>query len=407
MNDNEDIDDNEDTSNIDLEHISHTLHAAMNDIIGSDQLVHIRRTTTNICDDVLKMDYELNDSKNIPLYSGSKAEGLRFKSSDDDWMFICKTTITSVIPSDSYAPLYDCNTLLLLLDNGMTKPGFTLLRVMRENDDVVFAPNESSATRRLPMLNGKYLSSKKWRDFHTESHCDQTFTHGPCTSIDNGGNECDYAYCLKCDFWPAIAQSSIKRLHQSSWPVYNTLLSIVNDGVLFVAIGAKQSVFVDDEWRMSFSLAEKKLIHSMNHSQFLCYGLLKMFLKEAIDVNREVKGLLCSFFLKTALFWEITQSPNNWNPSSMLSCFWNCFRRLLQWVKCSYSPNFFIPENNMFEGKIGEKGEERSNRDKLLKHLTTLYQEGIECLLRCSSFTDRHVSWIFDRRPHTSSDVLS
>ena len=105
MNDNEDIDDNEDTSNIDLEHISHTLHAAMNDIIGSDQLVHIRRTTTNICDDVLKMDYELNDSKNIPLYSGSKAEGLRFKSSDDDWMFICKTTITSVIPSDSYAPL--------------------------------------------------------------------------------------------------------------------------------------------------------------------------------------------------------------------------------------------------------------------------------------------------------------
>ena len=113
------------------------------------------------------------------------------------------------------------------------------------------------------------------------------------------------------------------------------------------------------------------------------------------------------FFLKTALFWEITQSPNNWNPSSMLSCFWNCFRRLLQWVKCSYSPNFFIPENNMFEGKIGEKGEERSNRDKLLKHLTTLYQEGIECLLRCSSFTDRHVSWIFDRRPHTSSDVLS
>ena len=394
------MDDNEDEGDIDLDHISRTLHGAMNDIIGSDQLVHIRRTTTNICDDVLKVDNELINSGYLPRYSGSKAEGLRFESSDDDWMFVNRDI--RIIPSDSYSPLYDCNTVLLLLDNQMTKPGFTLLRV-------VDVPNEYSPRLSLHLLNEnwRYLSSKKWRESHTEKHMNTAFTHGPCTSIDNGGNEMDFAYCLKCDFWPAIAQSSIQRLYQRSWPSYNTLLSIVNDGVLFVAIGAKKSVFEDNEWRMSFSLAEKRLIQSMNHTQFLCYGLLKVFLKEAIDANKEVKGLLCSYFLKTALFWEITHSSNEWNPSSMLSCFWNCFRRLLQWVNCSYCPNFFIPENNMFGGKIGERGEEKSNRDKLLKHLTTLYNEGIECLLRCSSFTDRHVSRIFDRHPDTSNNVLS
>ena len=118
----------------------------------------------------------------------------------------------------------------------------------------------------------------------------------------------------------------------------------------------------------------------MNHSQFLCYGLLKIFLKEAIDADPNTKGLLCSYFLKTALFWEITTSSNQWGPSSLMSCFWNCFRRLLQWVSCSYCPNFFIPQNNMFRWKI--KG---THRDKLLQHMKTLYSEGYMCLLRCPS----------------------
>ncbi|KAK3103486.1 hypothetical protein FSP39_019584 [Pinctada imbricata] len=36
------------------------------------------------------------------------------------------------------------------------------------------------------------------------------------------------------------------------------------------------------EWRMSFSLAEKRLVRFMNHTQFLTYGLLKLFLKEVM-----------------------------------------------------------------------------------------------------------------------------
>ena len=122
----------------------------------------------------------------------------------------------------------------------------------------------------------------------------------------------------------------------------------------------------------------------MNHTQFICYGLLKIFLKEAIDTNPEVKGLLCSYFLKTALFWEITTTSNQWNPSTLLFCFWNCFCRLLQWISCSYCPNFFIPQNNMFGGKI-----EGRNRYKLLQHLRILYLEGYKCLLRCQSLANR------------------
>ena len=98
-------------------------------------------------------------------------------------------------------------------------------------------------------------------------------------------------------------------------------------------------------------------------------------MKEVIDANSEVKGLLCSYLLKTALLWEITKAVNLWNPSSLLHCFWKCFNRLLQLVNSSYYPNFFIPQNNMFVGKI-----EGPNRDKLLPHLRALHSEGYKCL---------------------------
>ena len=147
-----------------------------------------------------------------------------------------------------------------------------------------------------------------------------------------------------------------------------------------MAIGAKESPTELMEWRISFPATEKVLIHSMNHIQFLCYGLLKIFLKEAIDVNTEIKGLLCSYFLKTALFWEITTGHAQWNASNFLSCFWKCLQRLLHWITNEYCPNFFIPENNMFAGKV-----HGAARKRLLLYLAPLYKEGYNCLLRCRS----------------------
>ena len=372
----------------------------MTSIIGNEEEVNVRRTATNTRDHILKMVADSTNCDAIPIFSGSRAEGLRFKSSDEDWMFASKQCI--VIPSESYTNLYDTNNKMLLsvlmMENEMTKPGFTLLRQVYINGQHTHL-TFGGVTPIIKTQNGCYFSSKKWREMYTSNkgHKHTVFNHGPCTSFELGNTEYDHANCLKCDFWPASAQSTIHRLHKCSWPSPNILHSVVSDGVLFVPIGAKQSIFEDIEWRMSFSLAEKRLIYFMNHTQFLCYALLKLFLKEAIDGNEDVKGLLCSYFLKTAVFWEITASPNNWNPSSLLSYFWKCFCRLLQWVSSSYCPNFFIPENNMFRGKI-----EGTNQCKLLQHLNTLYKEGYRCLLRCLS-----LNYTNDLQYTFLSDVLN
>ena len=254
------------------------------------------------------------------------------------------------------------------------------------------------------MISIYYVSSTKWRDYFT-SRLKLYTTHGPCSTLIVGTVEGDLAYCLKSDRLPEAAHGFIRRLHVAGRPEADILQKIVKGGCHLVAIGAKESPTEQFEWRISFSSVEKLLIHSMNHAQFLCYGLLKIFLKEVIDVNVEIKGLLCSYFLKTALFWEISESSITLGSSDFLACFWVCFQRILHWINNEYCPYFFIPENNMFAGKI-----HGTMRVRLMSCLVPLYQEGYYCLLRCPTIQNelytiiRHPPFVHTMRLYEESD---
>lgn len=115
----------------------------------------------------------------------------------------------------------------------------------------------------------------------------------------------------------------------------------------------------------------------MNHTQFLCYGALKIFLKEVISSENQ-ESLICSYYLKTIIFWEIQNNPGSifWCPSNLLSCFWMCFKRLCKCVLDSNCPNFFIPQNNMFQNKVVS-----APREALLSQLYDYYELGLACLL--------------------------
>ena len=305
------------------------------------------------------------------ILSGSSCEGFRFVSSDQDWMFVYRDIrVMFSLPTEEW-----CNDqkTLLLAERHTTKPGFALLRLLNTSTktDVVASCE--------PYGDGCYVVSQKWRDNMTSTESYYT-THGPCSTYMIGSTEVDNAFCFKSDSLPEEAHSFVRRLYNGGWPTASTLQRIISGGCNFVAIGAKESPTEMMEWRISFSAAEKILIHAMNHVQFLCYGLLKIFFKEAVDINTEIKGLLCSYFLKTALFWEIVSGCMEWNASTFLSCFWTCFQRLLQWINNEYCPNFFIPENNMFSGKVYG-----TTRSRLLSYMLPLYHEGYNCLLRCPS----------------------
>ena len=176
--------------------------------------------------------------------------------------------------------------------------------------------------------------------------------NGPCCTDNHGLIGYDHAYGFFCGFWPPPAFSWIGRCH--SWPSKDVLIEIIQYGCHFVAIGNKAGNQENNEWRISFSHAESKLVYSMNHTQFLTYGLLKLFLKESINKElEEDEKVLSSYHMKTAIFWAIQQKLiSDWCPQNLLTCFWVCFKILIKWVYEGCCPNFFIPENNMFLNKV-------------------------------------------------------
>ncbi|XP_062569051.1 uncharacterized protein LOC134231147 [Saccostrea cucullata] len=116
----------------------------------------------------------------------------------------------------------------------------------------------------------------------------------------------------------------------------------------------------------------------MNHCQFLTYGLLKLFLTEIINNGlSDDDKLLCSYYMKTAVFWVIQQNTiPHWCPQNLLGGFWVCFKLILKWVFEGVCPNFFIPDNNMFLSKIhGIK------QHQLFIRLYELYEMGLALLL--------------------------
>ena len=123
-------------------------------------------------------------------------------------------------------------------------------------------------------------------------------------------------------------------------------------------------------------------MYSMNHTQFLTYGILKLFLKEIINSGlNEEERVLCSYHIKTVVFWAIQQNTMfDWCPKTLLEGFWVCFKLLLKWIYEGICPNFFIPENNMFLSNVYEDAQKM-----LFTRMQSLYEMGIVFLLQSPS----------------------
>ncbi|XP_061179473.1 uncharacterized protein LOC133188110 [Saccostrea echinata] len=313
--------------------------------------------------------------KEVVLCTGSYREGFRFEGSDVDAMFWPKNI--RVIWNFSQARFYSKHDPLILSDDSESPPGFTLLWL--PTNHVMTIPIVISATVRIK--NRLYISSSLYREIMplNTSTPKNSISLGPCNSYNIGELEVDIAHCFASNLWPPSALPWIDRC--TTWPRPEVLRDIVSNGCHFVAIGHKLGNHEDDEWRISFSLAEQKPVYSMDHCQFLIYGLLKIFLKEVINNDESDEGkLLCSYHMKTAVFWAIQQNYLIYcSPQNLLKCFWICFKFLLKWVYEGICPNFFIPQNNMFLTNI--YGQAQKN---LFHKLYALYQMGLSCLLSSS-----------------------
>ncbi|CAC5423065.1 unnamed protein product [Mytilus coruscus] len=343
--------------------------------IGSEEVVKIRRLTCIIDD----LGVQGPDDQ---ITSGSKGEGLHLKGSDYDVMFI--DFLFKVYESDrDIVPQYG-RYIPLIMETDDTHPCFTQLRLL-DNHDL----NLDSEKKWVNIFLGRKASSKRYR-LYLKDQFSYIFgvastniinIHGPC--ISDPGETHDFAFCLKCDKWISQAQPWIIRSRRT-WPSSDLISKIVSCGVLYVPIGFKGSSNEKLQWRISFSVAEKILIFSFNHVQLLCYALLKILVKETVEKDEDLKSLLCSYFLKTLMFWMLEESdPSMWRPDKMIPCFMSCLKRLIYCVDYSTLLHYFIPDYNLFYLRFDEVKKEKTTR-----FLKNLFEKGIYCFARSETLFD-------------------
>ncbi|XP_062604120.1 uncharacterized protein LOC134265925 [Saccostrea cucullata] len=338
--------------------------------VGTPTEVRMRRGVTEIMEAVKRPVYIMRGLDRI--MSGSQREGFKLRTSDFDLMLWPPDH--KVICDPSQISLYRIpQHTVILMECDDLPPGFTRLKLMSQSNDTV--TNSSCVV----MGNNIYISSTLLRDnnlrFLKTSNFPPAVPHGPCsTFIVLQHAETDYALCFQSHHWPTSALPWIQRCRERGWPDQNVVSDILSGGFHVVPIGSKPENEL--EWRISFSQAEKKIVHSMNHCQFLCYGLFKFFLKEVINCQPNT-SVLCSYFIKTIVFWVIQKNTSlSWTPDNLLLCFWESFKLLIYMVYTGECPNFFIPQNNMFRVKVTG-----SVQTSLFSQLYDLYCKGISCLL--------------------------
>ncbi|XP_063416234.1 uncharacterized protein LOC134697878 [Mytilus trossulus] len=331
----------------DTQNISMGLYRYMcQEIIGTEDQVKTIRMMNNIRDN-------LTSSKSrITITSGSFGEGLEMTGSDLDQMSVN----TGIEASEDTNILFNVHTSYFTTVSDDASPSFTKLRLLHSNGQSIYEDCDKIG-------QDYYLSNVSVK----QAYSNEIFStvHGPCVTDKKG--LCDFAICFRSKSWITPANQWITRSN-NGWPDYDVKQDIVKHGVLFVPIGMKGSKNEELEWRISFSVGEKLLIYTFTHTQLLCYALLKIILKDVINIDPHCKDLLCSYFIKTVIFWISEEiSISIWKPDNLISCFMRCFRRLIYFVEYSVCPHYFIPKDNLFENKI--KGQ---SQQILLKKLRTL-----------------------------------
>ncbi|KAK3092482.1 hypothetical protein FSP39_003431 [Pinctada imbricata] len=334
------------------------LSSRLNYLFGTEQYVGMRRQLVLLREKII--NYIYHEENQHVICSGSLGEGVAYPESDDDVMI----------------SLTNCRIV-------------TTYREATRNGDVLMVPSESSnGYCRLLDVRGSHpedvIHMIQGMPFVSSSLFKQHFAvegryiHGPCQSETIGFNEYDFAYCIPCYTWPDIANVWVVRERSNGWPSCEMIRDIVGNGCHVVPIGNSDSPYADHEWRISFSVAERTLMHSINHVQFLVYNLLRLTLKRVLEKN--FPGAICSYFMKTTLFFTVENTPKQlWQKNNLETCFKVCLSVLYDYVDHIYCPNYFIPEYNMIKRKVNH-----SNRHQVLGILRTHHFIGVAGILHLS-----------------------
>ena len=164
----------------------------------------------------------------------------------------------------------------------------------------------------------------------------------------------DYVPCLHCPKWPTMADKWHERRRTVEWPSKGLISDIISKGCHVVPVSHhdNDNEPYHTEWRLSFSSAEKRLVHSLTTEQRQSYIVAKLIMKQVIqELKDSASGPLLentpsSYHLKTILLWKCEEKQSEeWK--NLLNSVVELLKTFVDYMRRGNIPNYFIPENNM------------------------------------------------------------
>ena len=288
-------------------------------------------------------------------YTGSKAEGLDLPGSDEDYM-IDINNMADIEVSESMEDLLQssrANKLLLVTDN--IPPAFALLKCVNLCD-------QSLRRAIVYIADNAYLSSQEFLSSQTllTSKTQTRRIQGPSMETwrefqDTSEAGRDHVPSILCEAWPTAAAEWKDRPRQYGWPTQHDKENIESFGYHLIPIGHPLSTNSSLEWKLSFSIAERTLVWSFNHTQIQCYALMKLILKEFIKTNcsEKHKDVLCSYFIKNILILAVRNNRSIfWQATNLSGSMIYLLHEFYISIESGVLRHYFIPCFNLFDIKL-------------------------------------------------------
>ena len=368
---------------------SMVLSLLLDEVVGTQDAISIRKDFGRFWEWIWNNCVYVN----LPGYfTGSKGEGLYLPGSDVDFMFDMNHDFRTNVIRSMHEPseIFFENIFLFVTEN--VPPGFALLQYTRA------ARNDSLLSEAAECINGMlYLSSHLFMEMALGTYKVlnpeyKSRIQGPSLERLAGveymdESECgvDNVHCFRCNFWPDGALEWRQRTRRFGWPTPTTISDIIGFGCHVVPVGHPHSPLRMFEWRISFSVAERTLVWSFNHIQMQCYAFMKLILKEYINVHvRPENRVLCSYFIKTYLFWMYESTDANfWREENI----WDCITYLLigftECIREGVLRHYFYPKFNLLSVKLN-----REAQIELLQLFQQVIQLDMRILKECKTLCD-------------------
>ena len=364
------------------------LSLLLDEVTGTEEATAVRQDYCRLKDYFISTCAGLDTDS---YFTGSKAEGLDLPGSDVDYMIDINNVLGIKVVQSLHEPLntsdYCSSVLSIQTDN--IPPGFALLCckkivnpimhklhvVQSFNGEQYFSSNlllnislqhiPSSMVPMHPTRKRQGPSLETWFEYDIKSE-----------------SGIDFVMSIHCAFWPNNKSEWLERPRHFGWPTARDISAIVNFGFHLVPVGHPNSDTKFIEWRFSFSIAEKILVWSFNHIQMQCYAVMKIILKEFIKKKcSEQNQVLCSYFIKTFLFWEFeTTDATFWREDNFRECIKYLLNEFKQHLEEGVIKHYFFPRFNLLSVKLT-----REAQAELLQLFDIIIQGDINVLKECET----------------------